>query len=32
MKKLVTAASALLALMLALPAAAQYAKPEDAIK
>ena len=32
MKKLVTAASALLALMLALPAAAQFAKPEDAIK
>ena len=32
MKKLVTAASALLALMLAWPAAAQFAKPEDAIK
>ena len=32
MKKLVTVASALLALMLALPAAAQFAKPEDAIK
>lgn len=32
MKKFVTAASALLALMLALPAAAQFAKPEDAIK
>jgi cytochrome c556 len=32
MKKLITAASALMALMLALPAAAQFAKPEDAIK
>ena len=32
MKKLITAASALLAVMLALPAAAQFAKPEDAIK
>jgi len=32
MKKFITAASALLALMLALPAAAQFAKPEDAIK
>jgi cytochrome c556 len=32
MKKLVTTASTLLALMVALPAAAQFAKPEDAIK
>ncbi|MEY3409640.1 MAG: hypothetical protein RIS72_1106 [Pseudomonadota bacterium] len=32
MKKLITAATSLLALMLALPAAAQFAKPEDAIK
>jgi len=32
MKKLITVASALMALMLALPAAAQFAKPEDAIK
>ena len=32
MKKLITAASAFVALMLALPAAAQFAKPEDAIK
>ncbi|MEY4449282.1 MAG: hypothetical protein RLZZ433_2297 [Pseudomonadota bacterium] len=32
MKKLITAASALMALTLALPAAAQFAKPEDAIK
>ena len=32
MKKLFTAATAMLALMLALPAAAQFAKPEDAIK
>ena len=32
MKKLITAASAFMALMLALPAAAQFAKPEDAIK
>jgi cytochrome c556 len=32
MKKFITAASALMALMLALPAAAQFAKPEDAIK
>ena len=32
MKKFITAASALVALMLALPAAAQFAKPEDAIK
>ncbi|NDF79909.1 MAG: cytochrome c, partial [Betaproteobacteria bacterium] len=32
MKKLVTAAAALLTLMLAWPAAAQFAKPEDAIK
>ena len=32
MKKLITVASALIALMLALPAAAQFAKPEDAIK
>ena len=32
MKKLFTAATSLLALMLALPAAAQFAKPEDAIK
>jgi cytochrome c556 len=32
MKKLVTVATALLAVMLALPAAAQFAKPEDAIK
>ena len=32
MKKLITAATALLAVMLALPAAAQFAKPEDAIK
>lgn len=32
MKKLIAAATSLLALMLALPAAAQFAKPEDAIK
>lgn len=32
MKKLFTAATAMLALMLALPATAQFAKPEDAIK
>ncbi len=32
MKKLITAVSALMALMLALPAAAQFAKHEDAIK
>ena len=32
MKKLITAATSLLVLMLALPAAAQFAKPEDAIK
>ncbi|MEN9550161.1 MAG: hypothetical protein RIR68_2265 [Pseudomonadota bacterium] len=32
MKKLITVATSLLALMLALPAAAQFAKPEDAIK
>jgi cytochrome c556 len=32
MKKLITAGSALLSLMLALPAAAQFAKPEDAVK
>lgn len=32
MKKLISAATALLAVMLALPAAAQFAKPEDAIK
>lgn len=32
MKKLITAATTMLALMLALPAAAQFAKPEDAIK
>ena len=32
MKKLVTVATALLAVMLAVPAAAQFAKPEDAIK
>lgn len=32
MKKLFTAATAMLAFMLALPAAAQFAKPEDAIK
>jgi cytochrome c556 len=32
MKKLITVAASLLALMLALPAAAQFAKPEDAIK
>ena len=32
MKKLVSTAAPLLALLLALPAAAQFAKPEDAIK
>ena len=32
MKKPIAAATSLLALMLALPAAAQFAKPEDAIK
>jgi cytochrome c556 len=32
MKKLITAATALMAVMLALPASAQFAKPEDAIK
>lgn len=32
MKKFVSTAAPLLALMLALPAAAQFAKPEDAIK
>ncbi len=32
MKKLNSVATALLALMLALPATAQFAKPEDAIK
>lgn len=32
MKKRLTATASLLALMLALPAAAQFAKPEDAIK
>jgi cytochrome c556 len=32
MKKLLTVATTLLTMMLALPAAAQFAKPEDAIK
>jgi len=32
MKKLLTVATTLLAMMLAFPAAAQFAKPEDAIK